>query len=266
MIAALIIAIIANAFIILIFSLPSYYKLHRYDGQLLYIKSIFIGAFITIVTFSIDIGLNLVNKVAIWVPDSSWEIGVKNSYIENLFLFFLMTIIITFFYCMMERLFIYILGILRFGFERKVSYKKAKAFLMYTILSDSPLDKLFFSSYNDYKVLMITMSDRKVYVGIINQLGEPNEKDGPNQEISIVPIYSGYRDINTLSLKLTVKYDTKDIFVVLKQDQIISACEFRESLYLQLNNGKTWKTNSEIKYHKTMINYNTGKYSSANDC
>ena len=265
MIAALIIAIIANAFIILIFSLPSYYKLHRYEGQLLYIKAIFIGALITIFTFSIDVCLNLVEKVALWLPDNSWEIGVKNSHIEGLFLFFIMTLIVTFLYCIIERLIIYLIGKYRFGCKSKMAYKKAKAFLMYSILSDSPLDKLLFSSYNEYKVLMITMSDRKVYIGIINQLGEPNEKDGPNQEISLVPIYSGYRDINTLSLRLTVKYDKKDIFVVLKQDQIISACEFVDSLYLQLNNDKNWQFISSIDYKETTTSFSIGSIGSANE-
>jgi hypothetical protein len=113
---------------------------------------------------------------------------------------------------------------------------------MYELLKDSPLDKLLYLSYVQNKYLLITMSDRKVYVGRVISLGEPNESEGPNQEISIVPVFSGYRDKDTLSVTLNTTYtgagieEIDDVYLVLKQDNIISACEFVESLYQKFSN------------------------------
>lgn len=114
--------------------------------------------------------------------------------------------------------------------------------MMHTLLNDSPLDKLLFSSYVQNIFLLITMSDRKVYVGRVISLGEPTEKQGPDQEISIVPVFSGYRDKDTLSVILNNSYDNKadakDFYLILKQDNIVSACEFVESLYKKFSERK----------------------------
>lgn len=122
-----------------------------------------------------------------------------------------------------------------------ISYRQmAKILLMYKLLKDSPLDKLLYLSYVQNKYLLITMSDRKVYVGRVISLGEPNESEGPDQEISIVPVFSGYRDKDTLSVTLNTIYagieEIDDVYLVLKQDNIISACEFVESLYQKFSN------------------------------
>ena len=124
------------------------------------------------------------------------------------------------------------------GVENKPSYTElAKILLMHTILKDSPLDSLFYLSYVRGIFLLITMSDRKVYVGRVISLGEPTEKQGPDQEISIVPIFSGYREKDSLSVNLNNSYpnndDAKDVYLILKQENIVSACEFVESLYEQ---------------------------------
>jgi hypothetical protein len=87
-----------------------------------------------------------------------------------------------------------------------------------------------------------------VYVGRVMSLGEPTERQGPTQEISIVPVSSGYRDKDTLSVTLTNYYedsdDTKDFYLTLKQDNIVSACEFVESLY---EKSQKTKLNSPLK-------------------
>lgn len=116
-----------------------------------------------------------------------------------------------------------------------LTYKqKAKIILVASVLKDSPIDALFLKSYvMDGFYLMLTMEDRKVYVGRVIGLGEPNETEGMDQEIVITPYASGYRDEATLSLKLTGKYTevTEDVSLVLRQDKIISATQFSEALY-----------------------------------
>ena len=70
-------------------------------------------------------------------------------------------------------------------------------------------------------------------------MGEPNESEGPDQEIAIVPAFSGYREKDTLKVVLITSYanvdEADDAYVVLKQDSIVSACKFSESLYQKLS-------------------------------
>lgn len=54
--------------------------------------------------------------------------------------------------------------------------------------------------------MLITLSSNKVYVGVINGSGEPTENQGPHQHISFVPLMSGYRDKESLSVTFTNAY------------------------------------------------------------
>lgn len=54
--------------------------------------------------------------------------------------------------------------------------------------------------------MLITLSSNKVYVGIINGSGEPTENQGPHQHISFVPLMSGYRNKENLSVTFTNAY------------------------------------------------------------
>lgn len=114
-----------------------------------------------------------------------------------------------------------------------------KLSLIEGLLSDSPLDRLLFqaSIEKEDMPIMLSMSDRKVYVGVVLSMGEPNESAGADQEIVIRPIMSGYRDKDTLAVRFTTIYEvdqnqadaqsSKDeIELVLKQDEIISATKF----------------------------------------
>ncbi|TRW94403.1 hypothetical protein EKO24_011675 [Candidatus Methylobacter oryzae] len=101
-------------------------------------------------------------------------------------------------------------------------------------MKDSPIDALFLKSYvEDGFFVMLTMEDRKVYIGRVISLGEPNETEGMDQEIAITPYASGYRDKDSLNLVLTTKYKdiSEDVSLILKQDKIISATHFSESVY-----------------------------------
>ncbi|MBT0647116.1 hypothetical protein KJJ93_29425, partial [Escherichia coli] len=59
------------------------------------------------------------------------------------------------------------------------------------------------------KSILVTLSSRKVYVGIVNGIQEPTESEAPNSYISIFPIMSGYRDKDTLSITFTNSYPSE---------------------------------------------------------
>jgi hypothetical protein len=137
-------------------------------------------------------------------------------------------------YCLLERSALWLGAFYKFRGTEDISYRQmAKIMLMYKLLKDSPLDKLLYLSYVQNRFLLITLADRKVYVGRVISMGEPNEHEGPDQEIAIVPVFSGYRNKDSLEVSLTTTdtTDMGDVYLVLKQANIVSACEFVESLY-----------------------------------
>lgn len=241
MLAFLLAAVIANAFILLRLSPSNFYKLHRYDGQLLYIKATFLGIFSTAVAYLVYAYFDFVHIIPRFFAIKDPLIFSESGQLDNFFMFFFFAVLISLIYCGFERLFLISWAFYKFHGIVGVSYRQmAKIVLMYRLLKDSPLDKLLYLSYVQNKFLLITMSDRKVYVGRVISFGEPNENEGPDQEISIVPVFSGYRDKDTLTVTLNTSYaeidEVDDIYLVLKQANIISACEFVESLYQKFSN------------------------------
>ena len=114
----------------------------------------------------------------------------------------------------------------------------AKVFVIGELLEDSPLDNLLFQlSLDKDKHAMLTMDDRKVYVGKVISLGEPSETSGMDQDISIMPLMSGYRDKDTLKVTFSTHYEDvdSDIYLSLRQDAIVSATEFDFDAYQKWN-------------------------------
>lgn len=241
MLALLLAVVIANAFILLRLSPSNFYKLHRYDGQLLYIKATFIGIFFTAGSYLLSGYFNITGILSGFLSIAEPKIFYGGEHLVEFFIFSFFSAALSLVYCGIERLFLLSMSYYKFRGTPNISYRQmAKILLMYKLLKDSPLDKLLYLSYVQNKFLLITMSDRKVYVGRVISLGEPNESEGSDQEISIVPVFSGYRDKDTLSVTLNTTYagieEIDDVYLVLKQDNIISACEFVESLYQKFSN------------------------------
>lgn len=250
MVAIALLAILSNGYIIINGCQYYSYRLHRYDGQLLYIKATFFGMLAVSASFIIDSFLKIVDYICKLLPQSNLMPFTEAGDLQKYLVFFLFSLLLSGLCCILVKLYFLLRVWWRFrGVERRAhfSYNKlVKTLLMYDILKDSPLDTLLFLSYVKDIFLLITMSDRKIYVGQVLSLGEPNEKHGPDQEISILPIFSGYRDKDTLSVFLDNDYanddDSKDFQLILKQENIVSACEFVASLYiknLQKNHANT---------------------------
>mgnify|MGYP004717385369 CR=1 FL=1 len=84
---------------------------------------------------------------------------------------------------------------------------------------------------------MCTMSDRKVYVGAITSVSEPDEVNGLAEEFSIIPVYSGYRDKDSLSVKFNTFYkdveagNNVDFTIHLKKENITSMTVFDYEIF-----------------------------------
>lgn len=97
------------------------------------------------------------------------------------------------------------------------------AWLINTFVYDKPaalqvawkddLSRLLNAVIDAFAPLQVTLVNRKVYVGMIVASVEP---DQDSAFLSIVPTHSGYRDRETLELRLTHKYD--EIFEALQSE------------------------------------------------
>jgi len=129
----LIIPILISGFYICNHNLYYFYRLHRYEGQYLYLKSALLGFTCLIIASFLSLLFNkFIPLDAITFIDSLITSAINDP------------------------------------------IEKSKIMLMSSILRDSPLDNILLKSYINESPLMLTLNDRKVYVGIVSSLGEPN--------------------------------------------------------------------------------------------
>ena len=102
MLAILLAAIIANGFIILRFSSSQFYKLHRYDGQLLYIKATWLGLIATGSAFFIDACFGAINCINKLLPNNGIASLFKTEHLNEYFIFFVFSILLSVSYCLLE--------------------------------------------------------------------------------------------------------------------------------------------------------------------
>lgn len=221
------------------------YKLHRYEGQYLYLKSSKLGlmcfgwGFLLATTFhllvpsSVQIfGFSFSINIEAFVKDLMGDMGASNDSEKAKMAWFFILSVATIFSAWIIKLWGHIVLKLRFG-----HFFKNKVHVIGELLDDSPLDSLLFKlSLNKNKQVMLSMQDRKVYVGKIIRMGEPTETNGMDQDITIVPVLSGYRDKDTLKVKLDTEYNDMpnsktNITLSLRQDAIVSATEFDFDFY-----------------------------------
>lgn len=219
---------------------PKYsYRLHRFEGQHLYLKAASLGLKSFLIALLLVLLINnyfppRVGEVSIDLHTYVWflfrEFDIPSEAANQYSWLFILSIavhLIAAIACIWQK--IWRLVVSKFlGID-------SKFILMYEILKDSPLDAELFRSYAYQKPVLISLSTRKVYVGVAISLGEPNENEGMDQEISIVPIMSGYRDNNNLNVIFDTDYKTvstdDDLKVTIRQELIDSVSRFNFDVY-----------------------------------
>ena len=95
---------------------------------------------------------------------------------------------------------------------------------------------------------MLSMNDRKVYVGYVAACAEPSQNGGAYQEVTLVPMMSGYRDEKTLKVNITTYYEDagESIELIVRQDTILSAGEFNWEAFEKLQPRKPAPTRVHI--------------------
>lgn len=219
-----------------------YYKLHRYAGQYLYLKSAELGArCFLIASFIMFIGyhygpttipfLEARINIPVEISHHLVEIGISEKQAKTQG--WAVTLGLTMF------LSAYLLKICSQMFlSLRFWTRGTKLHVIGEILRDSPLDSLLFTlSLSKGKYVMLSMSDRKVYVGTVVSMGEPTETSGMDQDILIIPVLSGWRDKDTLKVCFSTFYAdaNKDLILTLRQEEIVSATEFDFDSYHMWN-------------------------------
>ena len=222
-----------------------YYRLHRYEGQYLYLKSAELGLkcfFIAFVLISIGhfwipdsistcMG-NLPLSISAPLSDMMRMMGGNSEAEVKKMGWFLELSVLSFIGAFILKAWGHTTLFIRFRTWQ------TKVFVIGGLLEDSPLDHLLFRlSLNKDKYVMLTMSDRKVYVGKVISLGEPSATNGMDKDISIIPLMSGYRDKDKLTVEFVTRYADidQDIDLSLRQDEIVSATEFSFEAYEKWN-------------------------------
>lgn len=117
-----------------------------------------------------------------------------------------------------------------------------------------PLNNLLYSSIlinnneinsgKNSKFLLITMNDRKVYIGNILGFGMGEDRFSLTSETFIfLPFQSGYRDKYDKLVKITTSYidainktdDINEITIVVRKDNILSAVKFDEKRFIDIS-------------------------------
>lgn len=244
----LILPILVAGYIYCMSSLYMKYRMHKYDGQLLYLLVgkfgiIFfsISAILTAIIFyickkasfdicSYPINLDYIKYIRAFLVRNhiSEEASVSK------FVFFLHSSLISF---ILARYFPVLYIWLVKKRHKLLSTDQAKYFVLSGVVKGGIEKSLLNSIIEPGLLYMCSMSDRKVYVGTVSAISEPDEIQGVAEDFSLVPVYSGYRDKDSLSVcfntfyKEIKKENGEDFTIHLKKENIVSMTLFEYDLF-----------------------------------
>ncbi|WP_426767591.1 hypothetical protein [Erwinia aphidicola] len=262
MFALLIIPLLASGQIIISshYRLRTYFRLHRYDGQLLYMKVATYGIWCLIISICVAYLTKWLLPdftLATWL--TTW-IDLSNDPKENrlaswLILLSLSMVIVAVAWTQAARFGIHFAANILSGFKNdsgQIAFFKQviRLWALKELLSDGSLGQLFFDSATKDKPVLVSLKSRKVYVGTVNMISEPNEKQGPNLEVSINPIMSGYREKDNLRVLFSNDYSELkgiDTSVIFPMSEVAQASWFDMDTHEKVDNNREQKPMSNRK-------------------
>lgn len=262
MFALLLIPLLASGQIIISshYRIRTYFRLHRYDGQLLYMKVATYGIWCLI--FSVCSayllkwlipGLTVASWLTQWIDLS--DDPKENRLASWLILLSLSMVVSAVVWTQLARFWIYLAAkiLSKFSADKKVItyYKQViRLWALEELLSDGSLGRLFFDSATTDRPVLVSLKSRKVYVGTVNMISEPNEKQGPNLEVSINPIMSGYREKDNLRVLFSNDYsglNDVDTSVIFPLSEVSQASWFDIDTHEKVDNNREKKPVSNRK-------------------
>ncbi len=250
----LILPLLISGYLVCIKDRALYALLHRYEGQLLYLVVAWQG----VVCFSIACFLLLVFS---WALQAGWSGNCASAFTNlcppafhfdligwvgrvlttmeptlsgksTLWSFLTTAGILTFAVP-------FLLGPLRFWWFRvkfglRGDIERAEIFAIVKSVDHLPVLKTLASSMSTDEPVMITMTDRKIYVGIVESIGAPTEVNGAAEHFGLWVQTSGYRDKDTLKVTYTYDYPKFDaqtsVPTMFRQENVVSVTPYMEAL------------------------------------
>lgn len=249
--ALLIVPLLVSGYLVLTKNPYHFYRLYRYDGQLLYLKAAGCGfmSFIVFMFISFLVKfffpafhpVSLIGKYAAFSKDS-----YTNRCDAWIVIMSIGTIIVGLIWAYISRTY-YVIRFVNGLIKGKYRCDMASVFSYYRlsmlepVFSDRPMSRMFYESLLSKKPMLLTLKCGKVYVGIVSKVSEPTENEGPGQEIVIVPGMSGYRDKNTQRVMFINDYrDLKnkdvDSSITIPCEEIHHASWFTKSTHDDVDN------------------------------
>ena len=88
------------------------------------------------------------------------------------------------------------------------------------------------------KRIMVTLANRKVYIGYLSKYPRNPKERYETQSISIIPLASGYRSVDTLDLKLKIYYDSpedSEFQIIIPRKEIVTFSLFSDKIFASFN-------------------------------
>lgn len=231
-----------------------YVRLHRFQGQLLYLQVARMGMACLIVSTLLSAAILAMSKQALPIlghvvaTDYSNYLGTLLVQLDiasekngTLWVFLmqvgLTALVIPFFW-----------SALYVGAKKKILQLETDvqlhSLLALGVLEGTPFRVLLRESIVQCRPCMFSLNDRKVYVGIVLFAGTPTESEGVDHAFTLIPILSGYRDKDTLEVTLNTHYSTaaNPPPITLIQENVVSATQFDFTLWNAVHTRKTRKT------------------------
>lgn len=215
-----------------------YNRLHRFQGQLLYLQVARLGMVCLIVATILSAAILALSKQKLHVAgheiatdysrylgDMLVRLDIANDRNSALWVFLmqigLSAMLLPFgwgaFYVSAKK------KILKLETDTQLNY-----LLSLEVLEGNPFRVLLRESIEQRAPCMFSLSDRKVYVGIVMFVGAPTESEGIDYAFTLLPILSGYRDKDTLAVTLDTHYThaQQPQPIMLIQENVVSATRF----------------------------------------
>lgn len=243
---------------------PGYYcSLHRFEGQLLYLQVARLGWTCLVLSFALTALILCASKQPLLLAGQAinmdystylgrWLVSLDIATDKNhgIWVFMLqvgLTAMITP-YCWARLFVCWRRRRLRLGSVHDLNH-----LLTLELFRGRPLRILLRKSFVRKSLCMFTLNDRKVYVGVVSSICEPNESEGIDHAFSLVPLCSGFRDKDTLEIILGTHYlnGAEATSIILLQENVVSAVPFDADAWAAVQVRKQQKTRHHRVYRRT---------------
>ena len=201
----LVLPILISGFIYCRYNFYDRALISKFEGQTLYLHIAMRGIIIALPTVAISFLAEYLSSGFFGFSDFLAKRGITKVEEKDLFTTVLCCVCVS-------PLVAYLSARLRFQFTKirygiKTNYL-AELFILETMLPLNTHQALLLKSLTSRHLYMFSMEDRKVYIGCVSGIGSQQDRESDFDEgFSIIPVSSGYRDKDSLTVHFTTHYD-----------------------------------------------------------